>query len=60
MWFKHSMSIVQQLIPIYNTTVRVLLLLPLMWIPIGAMMRHKHATSRMEYDISKDNLMQKC
>ena len=22
MWFKHSMSIAQQLIPIYNTTVR--------------------------------------
>ena len=35
MWFKHSISIAQQLTPIYNTTVykiRTRVLLPLMWL----------------------------
>ena len=40
MWFKHSKSIAQQLMPIYNTNVhiRTRLLLPLMWlmfVPLG-------------------------
>ena len=34
MWFKHSMSIAPQLIPIYNTTVHKnkRFMLPLMWL----------------------------
>ena len=34
MWFKHSMSIAQQLIPVFNTTVHKTkrVLLPLMWL----------------------------
>ena len=47
MLLQHNMSIAQQLIlvPIYNTKcMSTRVLLPLMWLPVGAMMRHQHAT----------------
>ena len=44
LWFKHSMSIAHQLIPIYNTTVhKKRVMLPLMWPTVGAI-RQQHTT----------------
>ena len=46
MLFWHSMSIAQQLIHIYNTSVhknKNIIKLPLLWLTVGTV-RHKHAT----------------
>ena len=55
MWFKHSIGIAQQLMPIYNTTVhkkKINVAPNLMWLTIGCLWKHQQATMAV-FEISQ-------